>query len=292
MRILSQLAVIAMVVVATATLVLATADEGQVQQQQQQQPPQQQLLVQHSLDGGATWIDRGKLDPITLDFEATSPTWEPAQLQQLKALAAKKGQASVAETSVLVRVRDAVKNDDVHASIAVSPCALVVPRQYTTTLAYIAERYGITLQRVSAAGASSFFRVNSMRLLNPFHDEVCEPSVFYKSSSAASASAAADVKLKISFMRAPALKGISLPFGGGASDEANLHDGAKMRMRQSDGASAARDDKAPEKEQSFWDKWGMYIIIFLVVQMASGLLGGGAGAKKGEGAAAAGGGEK
>lgn len=239
------------------------------------------VLLQHSLDAGKTWITRGKVDVANMEFEPTSSTadaskWTKAELQQLRALAQKKGIASVAESSLLVRIVDVSASPvDVHASLAVSPCALVVPRQYTSQLTYIAERYGLTTSDQQQ-------RVASLRLMNPFHDEVCEPTVFKTNSDDG-------VKLKISFTKATPTKQLPFPFGNqGIEDAANFHSGSapsSSRRGKNDNNDESQQrphqQQEPQQEQSFWDKWGTYIMIFVAVQVLSSFFGPKEGPKEG-----------
>ena len=229
------------------------------------------LTLQHSLDGGATWVDRGVVTVPALEFQpaAADAKWTKDELARLREMALKKGEASVVATSLLVRIVDAAAAGKVLASLAVSPCALVVSAQYRTPLTYIAERYAVTFDAAAAGGA-----INSLRLINPFHDDVCEPSVFK--------TAAADVKLKISFTRSQGLTGLTLPFASSGADDANVHDGARSRRASQGSASAGGAGggaggagKAPVdngENKSFWEKYGTYIMIFLGVQALSGFL--------------------
>lgn len=247
------------------------------------------LVFQHSLDAGKTWTTRGVVDAANMEIDQSAypAKWTKDELLQLRALAQKKGIASVAESSLLARIAELDQSSggevDVHASVAVSPCALVVPRQYTSQLTYIAERYGLTV-----AGSGSP-RVTSMRLLTPFNDEVCEPTVFKVSGDDG-------VKLKISVVKAAPMK--AMPFPYGSDDSANVHNGGSFpsgKSSQNDGrgndnAKNSNEQAPPQQEQSFWDKWGTYIMIFVAVQAISGFLApkeAPAGAKGGKGAAAA-----
>lgn len=170
--------------------------------------------------------------------------WEADQIRSMKS----------EDVSYLIRLVDKSNEDDV-LQVRLSPCSLLLAKQYSNFISYINEKYTISLNPATG-------KVQSLTLALPF-SEVCDLQSAFGSSKLK----ADEIKHRLSFTLQKSLP-MSATLPAPAADPAS--------SRTADAGNAAGGGEGDDKEKkedtrSFFEKYWMYILMFVGMQIASAL---------------------
>lgn len=183
--------------------------------------------AQWSLDDGLTWsgVTRVTVEAgVVSTLNGPEEPWSVQQQHQLRA----KG------TTYRVRLLPSASPADAALALIVHPCALIMARQYAVSLTS-------TLEKIGVLTAPRGDRALALKWLTPFSEQ-CDLDIFKANDQTVVR------KRNVQFVAMTSMPPPSLPTFGEAEPKAKVAGEAKKA--------------AEEAPKSFFEKYGMYILIF------------------------------
>lgn len=205
---------------------------------------EQRFFLEYSVDEGSTWHRKATLTSTTdseaqPDIKVSAMAAEKWNIEHLSLL-------RNPNQPYLIRIIDDTKSTV--SQLALSPCALIMSKQYAGTLNYISERYAVSLLPNG--------KISGFKYATAFSDTVCDVSSAFKLPPEAT------VKQKVVVhslhgLQSPEFK---VPLPTGVSPKAS-----------DKGAKKEKEEEKQEDNRSFFQKYWWYIVIFLGMQVVSSL---------------------
>lgn len=199
-------------------------------------------VLEYSSDDGATWHPKAD---VTVDDTSVTGSSDVTQWRSEDMGNFRKG------ASYRLRLRDPAAGDAIVAAVTLSPCSLL------TAKVYAALPMKSTLERIAIVAHDG--KASGIRQQTPFVDAVCELNTFSTTNTVAH---------RVTIVRAGATPTPAQPPMPDAPRGASPGVGADGKP-----APGGKAGDAPEEDKrTFWEKYWLYIIMFLGYTVVSSIL--------------------